>query len=181
MSYVYDQVLSPPSDILDLPLDDPDFGIGHGTSEAESLSFFFRYLDLTAGVRYRVLKSPNFLCLDWVRHRIRDDLVDGGSFPEGDETTDLAGYTLRQIEGVIRNWGMVPCYDDDDDRLILVWAIGEPSPGSRVGHIQVRRLDEDIWESKVARAPWVITHAEDDYQYYKGGNLVKARYFKRAT
>jgi len=180
MSYVYDQVLAPPSDILTDPIDDENFGIGKGVCEAESLQFFFSYLDLTAGVRYRVNKRANFLCLDWVRHRIWDDLEDGRPYPDGEAMTDATDYTVREMKELLTQWGLDPCDPDDEDRRVLIWAISKDSPSSRVGHIQVRRTseDDDTWESKVARTPWVITHAENDFQYYKGGRLVKSSYFK---
>ena len=98
-------------------MDDDDFGIGHGTCEAESLQFFFQYLDLTAGVRYRVKESSNFLCLDWVRHRIRDDLVDGRPFPQDDVTMDSAEYTVESITTLLKSWGLTPCNDGDEDRV----------------------------------------------------------------
>jgi len=180
MTYVYDQVLAPPSDILTDPIDDDSFGVGKGICEAESLQFFFSYLDLTAGVRYRVNKSADFLSLDWVRHRIWDDLVDGRPFPAGEKMTDATQYTVQGMTELLRGWGLCPCDDRDEDRSVLIWVIGN-DPQSRVGHIQVRRItdDDDIWESKVAKTPWVITHAEFDFQYYKG-NLVRGTYFKRA-
>ncbi|KAG8983534.1 hypothetical protein FRB95_006839 [Tulasnella sp. JGI-2019a] len=180
MAYIYDQVLAPPSDILTDPIDDESFGVGKGVCEAESLQFFFSYLDLTAGIRYRVNKSADFLCLDWVRHRIWDDLEDGRPFPNGENMMDATQYTLQSMTDLLRGWGLFPCDDRDEDRSVLIWVIGNDLQ-MHVGHIQVRRIteDDDIWESKVARTPWVITHAEFDFQYYKG-NLVRSTYFKKA-
>lgn len=126
-----DQVLSPPSDILTEPMEDEDFGIGHGTCEAESLQYFFHYLGLSAGVRYRVKRSSNFLCLDWVRHRIWNDLEDGRPFPEGDTVVDTSEYTIEQLHHILREWGMVPCDADADDRV---------SGGDRVHRRQSRLI-----------------------------------------
>lgn len=112
-----DQVLAPPSDILTDPIDDEAFGIGKGVCEAESLQFFFSYLDMTAGIRYRVNKSANFLCLDWVRHRIWDDLEDGRPFPDGEKMTDATDYTVKEMTEMLRGWGLRPCAADDDDRV----------------------------------------------------------------
>lgn len=39
--------------------------------------------------------------------------------------------------------------------MVLLWGIGSDSPMAHVGHIQVRALDDEVWESKVSETAWV--------------------------
>lgn len=43
--------------------------------------------------------------------------MDGASFPAGESPMEATEYTVEEMAELLREWGMVPCEDYDEDRV----------------------------------------------------------------